>query len=130
MCVSMLPFFLFCKTDLFFSSPSTLFDCQITHAHCVLFLLPFLNQMVVLMDPNDDGKDVLRLHRSREKRYAFDRAYGTTCSQNEVYEGSCKFLLPGILEGYNGTVFAYVESSQHLRLSSSKVAYRKIARTA
>jgi kinesin family protein 18/19 len=63
--------------------------------------------MVVLMDPNDDGKDVLRLRRSREKKYAFDRAYATSAGQDEVYEGSCQFLLPGVIDGFNATVFAY-----------------------
>eukprot|EP00039_Didymoeca_costata_P020051 m.339864 g.339864 ORF g.339864 m.339864 type:complete len:1156 (+) comp19011_c0_seq1:358-3825(+) len=65
------------------------------------------NNMVVLLDPNDDGTDVLRAHRSREKRYTFDLAFGPKATQNEIYEGSCKFLLPGLLQGFNATVFAY-----------------------
>eukprot|EP00038_Savillea_parva_P031411 m.86153 g.86153 ORF g.86153 m.86153 type:complete len:1042 (-) comp9657_c1_seq2:69-3194(-) len=64
-------------------------------------------KVVVLLDPATDTEDVLRKNRSREKRYAFDHAFGPEASQTEVYETSCKFLLRGVLEGYNATVFAY-----------------------
>lgn len=64
-------------------------------------------KVVVLLDPNEDLDDVLRKNRSREKRYAFDQAFGPSTSQTEVYEKSCKFLLEGVLSGYNATVFAY-----------------------
>lgn len=65
------------------------------------------DKVVVLLDPAADVDDVLRKNRSREKRYAFDHAFGPTASQLEVYDSSCKFLLRGVLEGYNATVFAY-----------------------
>jgi len=35
---------------------------------------------VILLDPNEDADDVLRKNRSREKRYAFDQAFGTATS--------------------------------------------------
>ena len=59
------------------------------------------------MDPDKDNRDHLRSKRSREKRYAFDRAFHESESATDVYEGSCKFLLEGVLNGYNATVFAY-----------------------
>mmetsp|Transcript_7627 Transcript_7627/g.19684 ORF Transcript_7627/g.19684 Transcript_7627/m.19684 type:complete len:964 (-) Transcript_7627:1622-4513(-) len=65
------------------------------------------DKVVVLLDPAADTEDVLRKNRSREKRYAFDHAFGPGATQVEVYESSCKFLLRGVLDGYNATVFAY-----------------------
>eukprot|EP00041_Stephanoeca_diplocostata_P028314 m.799552 g.799552 ORF g.799552 m.799552 type:complete len:1243 (+) comp23353_c0_seq6:264-3992(+) len=64
-------------------------------------------KVVVLLDPNEDADDVLRKNRSREKRYAFDHVFGPDTSQVGVYEKSCKFLLEGVINGYNATVFAY-----------------------
>jgi kinesin family protein 18/19 len=45
--------------------------------------------------------------RCKDIKYAFDRIFDETCSQLEVYEGTTKFLIDGVLNGYNATVFAY-----------------------
>lgn len=45
--------------------------------------------------------------RSKELRYAFDRVFGENSTQQQVYENCVKDLLPGVLNGYNATVFAY-----------------------
>ncbi|OMJ83915.1 hypothetical protein SteCoe_15075 [Stentor coeruleus] len=45
--------------------------------------------------------------RQTEKRYAFDFAFGETASQQEVFNKTTMFLLEGVLNGYNATVFAY-----------------------
>ena len=63
--------------------------------------------MVILRDPPSENVDVLRQHRSREKRYAFDRVFGDNSSQAAVYEATTKPLLSSILAGFNATVFAY-----------------------
>lgn len=59
------------------------------------------------MDPTQDKQDVLRVNRSREKQYAFDFAFDGNSSQEEVYNRTTKFLIHGVLDGYNATVFAY-----------------------
>lgn len=41
-------------------------------------------QVVVLLDPSADIEDILRKNRSREKRYAFDHAFGPEATQVEV----------------------------------------------
>ncbi|KAL7693829.1 putative kinesin-like protein [Plasmopara halstedii] len=43
----------------------------------------------------------------REKRYAFDYVFDPHDSQQKVYEHTTKFLIHGILNGFNATVFAY-----------------------
>ena len=67
--------------------------------------------IVVVLDPTkmDRGQedDYLRQHRSREKRYTFDHAFGETASQNDVYAATTEKLLSGIMDGFNASCFAY-----------------------
>ena len=67
-------------------------------------------KLVVVKDPRATGsgsRNVLRAKRSREKRFAFDYAFGPKSTQQQVYERTTKFLIDGVLDGYNATVFAY-----------------------
>ncbi|EPY52965.1 kinesin-like protein Klp5 [Schizosaccharomyces cryophilus OY26] len=43
----------------------------------------------------------------RDLRYAFDRVFDETASQQAVYEQTARPLLDNILDGFNSTVFAY-----------------------
>lgn len=45
--------------------------------------------------------------RVKDVRYAFDRVFDDTATQEEVYEHTTKHLMDGILDGFNSTVFAY-----------------------
>ena len=66
------------------------------------------NKMVVLMDPIEyNGPNTIFKNRSREQTYAFDFAFDKYTSQKVVFENSTKFLIDGVLNGYNATVFAY-----------------------
>ncbi|XP_077979371.1 kinesin-like protein KIF19 [Glandiceps talaboti] len=65
------------------------------------------DNMVVLLDPADDPDDILRANRSREKQYIFDFAFDGKATQEDVYEKTTKFLINGVLDGFNATVFAY-----------------------
>jgi hypothetical protein len=65
-------------------------------------------KVVIIMDPaTGDKQDILRANRSREKQYAFDFAFEPGASQDAVYHHTTKFLIHGVLDGYNATVFAY-----------------------
>jgi kinesin family protein 18/19 len=66
-------------------------------------------RVVVILDPRTvvEKTDVLRANRSREKRYAFDRVFDPNSSNLLVYQNTTRYLLAGVLEGYNATVFAY-----------------------
>ena len=63
---------------------------------------------VVVLDP-DDGKRYLdrRGGRTKERRYTYDCAFGKTATNKDVYERTGKVLIDGVLNGRNGTVFAY-----------------------
>ena len=66
------------------------------------------SKVVVVMDPSSGDKlDVLRVNRSREKHYAFDYVFEPGSSQESVYHHTTKFLIHGVLDGFNATVFAY-----------------------
>ena len=66
------------------------------------------NKVVVIMDPsNNDKQDILRANRNREKQYAFDQVFDINTSQDTIYKSTSKFLIHGVLDGYNATVFAY-----------------------
>lgn len=89
----------------------------------------FVLQVVVVADPGTDADDPLRQNRSREKRYAFDCAFGPDTDQETVYahttqvwfsifsrnsravcDGKTRllqFLIDGVLNGFNASVFAY-----------------------
>jgi hypothetical protein len=66
-------------------------------------------KVVVVKDPKEKQKknDILRRNRSREKRYAFDYAFGPNTNSETVYRNTTEFLIDGVLDGYNATVFAY-----------------------
>ena len=64
--------------------------------------------VVVIVDPaSGDKQDILRANRSREKQYAFDYVFEPKSSQETTYLHTAKFLIHGILDGFNATVFAY-----------------------
>ena len=66
------------------------------------------NKMVILMDPIEyNGPSTVFKNRNREQAYAFDFAFDKNTSQNVVFENSTKFLIEGVINGFNATVFAY-----------------------
>lgn len=65
-------------------------------------------KVVVILDPAaNDKQDILRANRSREKQYAFDSVFDPASTQEVVYNKTTKFLIHGVLDGFNATVFAY-----------------------
>lgn len=47
----------------------------------------------------------------RSKTYLFDRVFGPTATQARVYEEAAKPIVKDVLSGYNGTIFAYGQTS-------------------
>ena len=67
---------------------------------------------MVVMDPDESqfkkkSKVVAGGVRKRERRYVFDGAFDGEASNEEVYDGTAKPLVRGVLSGVNATVFAY-----------------------
>lgn len=61
------------------------------------------------MDPDEimNCKGTLGRNRTKEKQYAFDYAFDKDTGQLDIFKHTTKFLVEGILHGYNATVFAY-----------------------
>lgn len=86
------------------------------------FLRPIIQTVddkVLVFDPPDNNP-LSRLYnnthanymshgqkRTKDIRYAFDRVFNDQCGQREVFEGTTRPLLDGVLQGYNASVFAY-----------------------
>jgi kinesin family protein 18/19 len=50
----------------------------------------------------------------KDIRFCFDKVFDETAGQEDVFEGCAKELVPGVLDGFNATVFAYgVSSMRH-----------------
>jgi hypothetical protein len=45
------------------------------------------------------------------KPYAFDHVFQSSISQEQVYNDCAKKIVKDVLEGYNGTIFAYGQTS-------------------
>jgi kinesin family protein 18/19 len=65
-------------------------------------------KMVVVLDPGNKADVVGQMrNRTREKRYAFDRVFEPEEDQQMVYNETTRFLIDGVSNGFNATVFAY-----------------------
>jgi kinesin family protein 18/19 len=60
-----------------------------------------------VLDPSAESDDILRVNRAHDRRYAFDFAFDADTSQNTLYENTTRFLIDGVVNGFNATVFAY-----------------------
>ena len=65
------------------------------------------NTVTVLDSIEFRGTEEVTKGRNREQKYAFDFVFDKNVLQDEVYMNTTKFLLNGVVEGYNATVFAY-----------------------
>ncbi|XP_075406442.1 kinesin-1 heavy chain isoform X2 [Tenrec ecaudatus] len=54
------------------------------------------------------GEDTVMM---ASKPYAFDRVFQSSTSQEQVYNDCAKKIVKDVLEGYNGTIFAYGQTS-------------------
>ena len=52
-------------------------------------------------------EDLLRINKSNEKQYMFDRAFDQSATQEEIFEGTTKNFVDDIVDGYNATCFTY-----------------------
>lgn len=74
-------------------------------------MLHLPSQIVIAMDQKIAQVQLLKPSGSKEqappKLFTFDGVYFTKDTTQQIYEEMCFPLVGGVLEGYNGTVFAY-----------------------
>ncbi|KAK3812281.1 MAG: P-loop containing nucleoside triphosphate hydrolase protein [Benniella sp.] len=75
-----------------------------------------MDERVLVFDPPDADSllkykkallPVQAYRRFKDIRYAFDRVFSEDADQQEVFENTTRHLIDGVLNGYNGTLFAY-----------------------
>ena len=70
--------------------------------------IKIMDKMVILTDPIEyNGPSAIFKNRNKDQTYAFDYAFDKFTTQKTVFEKSTKFLIDGVVNGYNATVFAY-----------------------
>ncbi|CAG4979891.1 unnamed protein product [Colias eurytheme] len=65
------------------------------------------DKMLVLEEETDSRRDVLRQRRVNDKHYFYDKVFGESSTQDEVYDAVCAPLVGDTLHGIAGAVFAY-----------------------
>ncbi|CAO3569230.1 unnamed protein product [Mortierella alpina] len=85
-------------------------------ATAVRRVVDVLDDRVLVFDPPDAESiskykrallPVQAYRRFKDMRYAFDRVFHEDAQQEEVFENTTRHLIDGVLQGYNGTLFAY-----------------------
>lgn len=70
--------------------------------------IKIMDKMVILTDPIEyNGPSSIFKNRNKDQTYAFDYAFDQFTTQKTVFDKSTKFLIDGVVNGYNATVFAY-----------------------
>lgn len=62
---------------------------------------------IVVKFPNDTEDTVI----IAGKVYVFDKVFKPDCTQLQVYTATAKEIVEDVLSGYNGTIFAYGQTS-------------------
>ncbi|BBN02137.1 kinesin family member 19 [Marchantia polymorpha subsp. ruderalis] len=66
------------------------------------------DKVVVVLDPDTQKEYLDRVQgRSKEKKYAFDIAFGASATNQDVYRITVGSMVEGVVRGLNATVFAY-----------------------
>ncbi|KAL4470856.1 hypothetical protein ABPG72_016402 [Tetrahymena utriculariae] len=69
-------------------------------------------QQKQFIDFYSDEKTIkLNMPDSEKQQFTFDRIFGPDTTQQAIYEYSAKPVVQSVLEGYNGTIFAYGQTS-------------------
>lgn len=62
---------------------------------------------IQIEDPGHQATNIMRQKRLKARAYAFDHAFSSATPTAEVYARTTRFLVGGVMEGFNATVFAY-----------------------
>ena len=62
---------------------------------------------VIFIDPDPGNRTIPGSKRRRKLEYGFDTVFGPNTSQQEVFDGTVKELIPSLFAGYNSSVFCY-----------------------
>jgi hypothetical protein len=64
-------------------------------------------KQMIIHDPGHTAVNDMRKARVRDRHFAFDHAFGQATPSDKVYNSTTRFLVDGVVAGFNATVFAY-----------------------
>lgn len=79
-------------------------------------IVQIVDDRILTFDPNEKDQAKAFVERGfvppgtkryKDRRFMFDKVFGHSTSQSDVYGATAQPLLKGLLDGYNATVFAY-----------------------
>ncbi|KAL4266421.1 TRAFAC class myosin-kinesin ATPase superfamily protein [Pleurotus pulmonarius] len=79
-------------------------------------IVQIVDDRILTFDPNEKDQAKAFVERGfvppgtkryKDRRFMFDKVFGHSTSQSDVYGATARPLLKGLLDGYNATVFAY-----------------------
>ncbi|XP_046644917.1 kinesin-like protein KIF3A [Daphnia pulicaria] len=66
-----------------------------------------VNNTIILRAQNNGANGTGQSYNDVDRSFVFDSVFGQESSQMEVYNHAARPLVQNVLEGYNGTIFAY-----------------------
>eukprot|EP01084_Bolivina_argentea_P155920 271697_1 len=61
----------------------------------------------IIIGNNDSRNNKQSTLQISSKMYTFDKAFGENSTQEVIYEETAKGIVNSVMDGYNGTIFAY-----------------------
>ncbi|KZC07186.1 Kinesin-like protein KIF18A [Dufourea novaeangliae] len=107
-------------------------------------IIQVVDEKMIIFDPKEEanpffyhgvaqrGRDLLR-KQNKELQFIFDKVFDAQSNNIDVFQGSTKDLITGLLDGYNCSVFAYGATGAgktHTMLGSNEdpgITYRTVA---
>jgi len=89
---------------------------KVINTSCLRDIVQVVDDRIITFDPDEKDRAKAFMERGflppgtkryKDRRFMFDRVFGHDARQQDVYEATAQPLLPGLLDGYNATVFAY-----------------------
>ena len=69
------------------------------------------DQCCISFDPDKQNVSVTQSKSAAKNNFKFDRIFNMESTQMEVYDAAARPIINSVLEGFNGTIFAYGQTS-------------------
>lgn len=71
----------------------------------------YSQNVIYSLEPDNKTVKIASQFESEPQKFTFDYIFETDCSQVEVYDLSAKPIVQAVMQGFNGTVFAYGQTA-------------------
>jgi kinesin family protein 5 len=71
-----------------------------------------MNSKDICVDIVDEQQVVMKSNAENNNyKFCFDRIFELSCTQQDIFEGAAQPIIESVLEGFNGTIFAYGQTA-------------------